>query len=522
MPDDTSIIWVDATFVGSEDTLFDTSVVYTTATADVIGGYSIPVVYSTEGTEDNELDTIVVYFQNLTTFSGIDTTYVEYYSSPPATLSGLVSSIVEYNSGMDATISGTKNINVIFSTGYSSISGSLNSRVVFTAGSNLQSFKDTVVYFWNRPTFSGIIEKWVNYTNFCGSYGPGGFPITSFSGINDRLVQYGQEGLEERFGAIDRIVEIYFAGWPSWTFNTDVWSTILDLSGPFPFDVDTISGGLLPHYTEVYSCALTSSGISYDIFCSLMDLASLDYDVNIIPGRVWAVESDVYSALTGSEGLNFNVDLYPLKISNFMPAVGEYTTASGFISVDVTDDECPVSISGTYFIVDGATVSGTFTPIVDGYRMFLNPEDDFASFNGPTLITVHGEDECGRSLEVDYYLTFGYIVKYENHENESYGIDYGFDNKVVVRVTAEDYVSCPKLSSLAWDFDSRGLFNNDLGASIVGRFHADDFDNLSANIYPQSTAYFYGKEFTVVVNAKDFAGNQMEPLILTYKVEEKP
>jgi hypothetical protein len=45
---------------------------------------------------------------------------------------------------------------------------------------------------------------------------------------------------------------------------------------------------------------------------------------------------------------------------------------------------------------------------------------------------------------------------------------------------------------------------------------------LPAKIYPHSTAYFYGKEFRVVVKAKDFAGNEMVPLVSSYKIEDKP
>jgi hypothetical protein len=101
-------------------------------------------------------------------------------------------------------------------------------------------------------------------------------------------------------------------------------------------------------------------------------------------------------------------------------------------------------------------------------------------------------------------------------------MDYGFGNKIIVRVTAENYASCPKISSLAWDFDSREQFNNDLGASIVGRFQAYDYGDMPAEIYPKSTAYFYGKEFRIVLNVKDFAGNKMEPLILSYRIEDKP
>ena len=217
-----------------------------------------------------------------------------------------------------------------------------------------------------------------------------------------------------------------------------------------------------------------------------------------------------------------DIDLLSLKISNFSLGIGEHTTASGFISVDITDDECPVSTSGTYFMIDDIRVPVVFSDIEDGYRMFYDPDDDFASLEGATVFTVHAENECNKVLEQDFYLTFGYIVEYTNRQELLDNIDYGFQQKVIARVTAENYASCPQVSSLAWDFESKPQANVDLGASIVGKFHAWEYNEMPAKIYPHSTAYFYGKEFKVVVKAKDFAGNQMEPLVLNYRIEAKP
>lgn len=154
--------------------------------------------------------------------------------------------------------------------------------------------------------------------------------------------------------------------------------------------------------------------------------------------------------------------------------------------------------------------------------MFYDSLDDFNSLEGPIVFTAHAENQCGDTLEKDYYLTFGYVVEYKNVQDQLDSMDYGFDNKIAVRVTAENYASCPKLSSLAWEFESKTQNNGDLGASITGRFHAWDYSDMTASIQPHSTAYFYGKEFTVVVKAKDFAGNQMEPLNLKYRIEDKP
>jgi hypothetical protein len=89
-------------------------------------------------------------------------------------------------------------------------------------------------------------------------------------------------------------------------------------------------------------------------------------------------------------------------------------------------------------------------------------------------------------------------------------------------VTAENYASCPQVSSLAWSFDSKEQFNNDLGASIVGKAFSYEYSDVSAEIYPQSLAYFYNREFEVILTAKDFAGNEMEPFILNYRIEDKP
>jgi len=45
---------------------------------------------------------------------------------------------------------------------------------------------------------------------------------------------------------------------------------------------------------------------------------------------------------------------------------------------------------------------------------------------------------------------------------------------------------------------------------------------LGASISPQSTAFFYGKTFRVVLNARDFAGNRMEPYEFEFKIEDAP
>jgi hypothetical protein len=379
---------------------------------------------------------------------------------------------------------------------------------------------DTSAAFASPVPVSVTEDRIVNYTNFSGDITVSGIPIPLHESSFSYTVEYGDVYFEDKLGAINRIVDISFAGWVDFPVKSDIYSCYEGYQDGYELDVTSISGSLLPHYTDIYSSILKVKHIESDLYCALLDYSFIGSDIQTIDGRIYYYDIEIFSAADKRAPVTLDIDLFSIKIHNFSLDEGEYTTASGFISVDVVDDTCPISVSGTYFKVNGIQVPTSLEPIYDGYRLTYDPVDDFISISGPTVFTVHAENECGKIVEKDYYLTFGYIVSYENSIlNE---IDYGYYHKVAVRVTAENYATCPRVSSLAWEFESRSMANVDLSASITGRFHAWDDKTLPARIYPQSTAYFYGKQFRVVVTAKDFSGNEMEPFVLVYKIEDKP
>ncbi len=213
----------------------------------------------------------------------------------------------------------------------------------------------------------------------------------------------------------------------------------------------------------------------------------------------------------------------PPEILNFFLDEDQYTTASSVAWANIVDYYRQINTDQTYFLVDGAVVSGTFTAItVSGvtasgtaYRMSYDPADDFGSLGGPTLFRVHVENDLGGVYEEDYYLTFGYRIDFENTDHKY--IDFGHQKQVVVRTLVENLASCPKESGEAYWFETRSLPYNDLRCYIKGSY----IDGLPAKIYPQSTTYFYGQVCRVVVNARDFAGNKMEPFILVYTIEDE-
>lgn len=212
-----------------------------------------------------------------------------------------------------------------------------------------------------------------------------------------------------------------------------------------------------------------------------------------------------------------------VEIGNFFLDVEQFVTSSSEVYVDLVDYYHQIdTVSGTYFMVDGVVVSGTFTVITvsgstSAYRMAYDPTDDFSSLDGSTQFKVRAESVKGLAsrAEKDYYLTYGYKVEFENMDRK--WMDFGYDNQIVVRMEVENLASCPKISADAYWFETKQQQYTDLGVSIKGTY----IDGLSASIFPQSTTYFYGKTYRLVVNAKDFSGNEMEPFILVYTIEDK-
>jgi len=525
VPDSTSHVWIDTTFIGTAleepiQTDKDINTQLHFASADNIGSYAMPVIYTSVQPLIEESNVLVELYQEVNTISGIQNIAFAYRYFEPPKMNDVMTSLVEFSA--NNTISGASNRSIIYSTGYNAISGTLDRRVTFIGGRRWDEFVTVATAFSRSTSKSGIINILSNYTDFSGNIGPGGIPVPFHIVEYDFMTEYGEEFDNFHQGWYNRIVDVSFAGWVGFPVYIDLYSASLRLEQGYYTDITVISGGVNVNYLDMFSTLLSTSGIYCDIYCALTDYSYIPIEVGLTPGRIGYTEVDVYSTVETKNTITMSVDLYSLKITNFSLDIGEYTTSSGIISVDILDDECPISVSGTYFMVDGIQVSSTFSGINDGYRMFYDSGDDFSSLEGPTVLTVHAENECGKILEQDFYLTFGYIVEYINRPELSGNMDYGFGHKIAVRVVAENYASCPQTSSLAWEFESKPQFNNDLRASIVGRFHAWDHNDMSATIYPQSTAYFYGKEFRVVVKAKDFAGNQMEPLILAYRIEDKP
>lgn len=490
----------------ASDTSTDTSDVnaeLTLATADNIGAANLPVVVQFNTTVSGYQDNIVSYVTSAT-LSGAENVAHDYYAASTTT-SGFVDNSISYSTGSSIT-SGTLDLVSVFITPDVLGEGYQDAYTDYLIGQAYPGVYDSKVQFWMPLVYSGGENFETDYV--------AGFKIPFFK---DSQTAFSIGTTSSGFA--DASVDLTFAGFVFHDVPTDAFSSVLTTSH-LPSEATLISGAIDGIGVEVASSLSGIASFLTETLCSLVDSSVIPTEAVTISGGLAFVNKDVFCSTASTGYIGCDVDLLSLKISNFSLETGEWEQATSTISVDVTDDVYSVTASGCYFKVNGQQVSVTTSGITDGYRVFYDPANDFDDIEGPAVITAHGENNNGDVLEQDYSLTFGYIVEYTNYER--FGWNYGQGEKVVVRMSAENLATCPEFSADAYWFETREIDRRELTASITGEYSYDGTNDLNASIYPQSTAYFYGKIFRVKLNAKDLAGNEMEPLEFEFKIEDKP
>ncbi len=216
----------------------------------------------------------------------------------------------------------------------------------------------------------------------------------------------------------------------------------------------------------------------------------------------WGIKSIV----TGGFGANPSAIL----IENFSIELEEWLALSGVTNfcVDVIDQaDCPVSTSGTYFMINEVPVATTYSGITGGYTFCCN----IPTVSGGLIVTMHAENECGEVKEQDYNFLFGYRAEFTE------GTDWGPGQDITIWSTAKNAVICPNTETYATFFETKELESKDLSAYILPTGAA----NLGAEIYPQTKSFLYGYTYKITVSGiKDYSGNEMEPIVFSFTIED--
>ena len=329
------------------------------------------------------------------------------------------------------------------------------------------------------------------------------------------------------------------------TDNTEVDFRITIGNIPYKFDVPV----------SINFSAVKYFSLSADVYCSTATTPkTLITDLVQGSGRLIKIDSDIYATISG--GKNFNVDIYSTveKVSEGLPVelittsggfaymwddiystalgispalsvdlktrslyIGEFfidqehfTTASSVVWVDVIDYLYPIDEAKTYLAVNGTTVSGFyFLPIDNGVRIYYDPTDDFYN-TGVFTYSVHAESSCGEIADQDFNLLFGYDIQLDEIAQWDAG------SVIPVRAVAKNLAFCPHIEAVSFQFETVDLEAINLPCYL----NAIQYVELPATIYPQSTAFFYGKTYKVTVrNVKDYHGNVMPDFEYEFTIE---
>jgi len=200
-----------------------------------------------------------------------------------------------------------------------------------------------------------------------------------------------------------------------------------------------------------------------------------------------------------------------ILIDNFSIDVEEWVSIADLVSfsVNVIDHDNNITTSGTYFLHDDQIVLTSYSGILDGYRCYYYPP----TISGEVNLTIHAENDNSETEEEDYYLLYGYNVKF----NEV--VDWGPKKEVVTTVDVKNLAFCPNKVGDAFYFETADLHSCDLNATIKAVESVD----LEATIFPQSTAFFYSMTYKIIISGiRDFTGNIMPSYEFEFTIEDPP
>jgi len=309
----------------------------------------------------------------------------------------------------------------------------------------------------------------------------------------------------------DTFVDVDISGAKYFHCLADIYSSIESHDKSLEADIQQGLGRITKLDTDLFCSTLLNTHLDTSIYSTTISGVYIPTELTTISGRLTNCDVDIYSTKLGlSTGINTDLKIRSLFTGNFFLETDKFTTASSIAWIDIVDYLYPINTDYTYLYVNGTMTSGVyFEDIPNGKRLYYDPLDDFYS-DGVTIYSVHTENTIGEVEEKDFYLLYGYDLQL----NEV--VDWGPNNKVIVRITAQNLAFCPNIAGEAFDFTTADLESVNLACFI----QAIEYVDLPIEIMPQSTAFFYGRTYTIrLTNVKDFAGNIMPDLEYTFTIE---
>jgi len=266
--------------------------------------------------------------------------------------------------------------------------------------------------------------------------------------------------------------------------------------------------------TLIDSDLFAASKRIYLLECDVMLSDMLKYyltsDLALASGSAVDVSSDIFNSDCSIKTLGTEIKTRSLFVVDFFLGKFDFIDADSPGYVDIIDFLYPVVESSIMITIDGVQQSLVgIESIGDIKRIHFNPDNNFFSV-GEIIISVYAESSIGEVLDHSFVLLYGYNVTPDSV------IPILPNSTVVVRGQASNLTFCPHKEAISYYFTTADYNSFNLNMSIIPTSPID----LPVSIYPQSTAFFYGKTYVVTVSGiKDFSGNEMMPFSYSFTIE---
>ncbi len=344
--------------------------------------------------------------------------------------------------------------------------------------------------------------------------------------INTQVSYYNDVTFHNKINILNHEVKLYDGTVPfinvldnilylsnSKMFETEfsVYSTKEKIFGDLLYDIEVGHGRIIYILGDVYCAIENNLSISGNVYCTKQNILSIINDIKDTTGNIINIQSDVYSSILTMSSITHDIRLNSLHIINFSLHFEDYSYLGDYLYVDILDFLFDIDTTGSYFELDGEILLTSFINITNGVRAKCVIDDKFIS-NKEILIKVIASNSIGDLFYENYYLLFGYSVELNN------SILFDYNKEVLVHSCASNLVECPNNECNSFVFTTIDYPSYNLNASISCVVSED----LSAEIYPQSTAFFYGRSYRVIVsNIKDNSGNYLAPVVMEFTIEDE-
>ena len=440
-----------------------------------------PTVFSTGQKQYTTSDIIV----DILTSSGVST-YLDTYND------SIITTLLYYtlndtdNNYIINTVLDTEEISLllesVLKTTFDYYDIDINSK--FKTTTKLEWLVDTTTSYYNYTTFTSKVNT-----------------LDSKFKLYEKVVYYENN--------LDNI--LYLSNSKMFALHCSIYCAKEKILDELIYDIEVGYGRISYVLSDVYSTLENNLNIINDIYSSNQIILNISNDVQTIKGTIINLQHDIYSSALNTINISTDIRLNSLYIVNFSLHFEDYSYLGDYLYVDIIDYLFTVDTSNSYFEVDGTYVNTEFNNITNGVRARCIITDDFIK-NEEMVVKVTASNLIGDVFYEHFYLLFGYSMEFNGR------ILFDYNKNILVHGCATNLVECPNTECNSFSFTTIDYPSYNLAASISCVVSED----LTAEVYPQSTAFFYGRSYKIVVsNIKDNSGNYLESVTMEFTIEDR-